>query len=128
MSSLTHLPSRLPKLLPRRIGWTLPVPLPRHLSTTTSSSSSDQVRIMEVGGRDGLQNEKQTIPTETKVDFLRRLAKTGVRDIEAGSFVSSKWVPQVCVLIMFIDTDGIAKANDDCFFFLFRSPIFVTHP
>jgi hydroxymethylglutaryl-CoA lyase len=55
------------------------------------------VRIVEVGPRDGLQNEKKTISVATKLDLIRRLAKTGLRDIEAGSFVSPKWVPQVCM-------------------------------
>jgi hydroxymethylglutaryl-CoA lyase len=57
------------------------------------------VRIVEVGARDGLQNEKKTIPLETKVELIRRLAKTGLKDIEAGSFVSPKWVPQVRILV-----------------------------
>jgi hypothetical protein len=60
---------------------------------------AQHVRIVEVGARDGLQNEKKTIPLETKVELIRRLAKTGLKDIEAGSFVSPKWVPQVRILI-----------------------------
>ena len=55
----------------------------------------DPVRIVEVGPRDGLQNERQTIPTATKLDLIRRLAGAGVRTIEATSFVSPKWVPQM---------------------------------
>ena len=51
---------------------------------------------MEVGPRDGLQNEKASIPWATKAELVRRLAGTGLRTIEAGSFVSPKWVPQVC--------------------------------
>lgn len=50
---------------------------------------------MEVGPRDGLQNESTSIPLETKIELIRRLAQTGVRDIEAGSFVAPKWVPQM---------------------------------
>lgn len=50
---------------------------------------------MEVGPRDGLQNESQIIGTDTKLELIRRLSKTGVRNIEAGSFVAPKWVPQV---------------------------------
>lgn len=53
------------------------------------------VRIVEVGPRDGLQNEKQIVPTETKIEFIRRLAETGLRTIEATAFVSPKWVPQM---------------------------------
>ncbi len=54
----------------------------------------EQVRIVEVGPRDGLQNEKQIVPTETKIDFINRLSSTGLRTIEVTSFVSPKWVPQ----------------------------------
>ena len=53
------------------------------------------VRIVEVGPRDGLQNEKQILPTATKLELIRRLAAAGLRDIEATSFVSPKWVPQM---------------------------------
>lgn len=61
----------------------------------TPPPRNNRVRIVEVGARDGLQNEKKTISTDTKLDLISRLAKTGLRDIEAGSFVSPKWVPQV---------------------------------
>ena len=54
-----------------------------------------RVRIVEVGPRDGLQNEKQVIPTVAKLELIRRLAATGLRDIEATAFVSPKWVPQM---------------------------------
>jgi hydroxymethylglutaryl-CoA lyase len=53
------------------------------------------VRIVEVGPRDGLQNEKQIVPAATKLELIRRLAAAGLRDIEATSFVSPKWVPQM---------------------------------
>lgn len=66
----------------------------RNLSTT-GRALADHIRIVEVGPRDGLQNEKTSIPVATKIDLIRRLAKTGVRTIEAGSFVHPKWVPQV---------------------------------
>lgn len=62
---------------------------------TESRLASDHVRIVEVGPRDGLQNEKKAIPKETKLELIERLAKTGVTTIEAGSFVPAKWVPQV---------------------------------
>ena len=55
----------------------------------------NRVRIVEVGPRDGLQNEKQSIPAATKLDLIERLAAAGLRDIEATSFVSPKWVPQM---------------------------------
>ncbi|NDV86554.1 hydroxymethylglutaryl-CoA lyase [Aurantimonas aggregata] len=53
------------------------------------------VRIVEVGPRDGLQNEAKAIPAETKVELIDRLAAAGCRTIEAGSFVSPRWVPQM---------------------------------
>jgi isopropylmalate/homocitrate/citramalate synthase len=55
----------------------------------------DSVKIVEVGPRDGLQNEKVTVPTEVKVEFITALADAGLRVIEAGAFVSPKWVPQM---------------------------------
>jgi isopropylmalate/homocitrate/citramalate synthase len=54
-----------------------------------------RVRIVEVGPRDGLQNEKQTVPAEIKIEFIRRLSETGLQTIEATAFVSPKWVPQM---------------------------------
>ncbi|GAA2762661.1 hydroxymethylglutaryl-CoA lyase [Streptomyces paradoxus] len=54
-----------------------------------------RVRIHEVGARDGLQNEKATVPTEVKAEFVRRLAGAGLTTIEATSFVHPKWVPQL---------------------------------
>ncbi|MFI5678245.1 hydroxymethylglutaryl-CoA lyase [Streptomyces cellulosae] len=54
-----------------------------------------RVRIHEVGARDGLQNEKATVPTEIKAAFIRRLAEAGLTTIEATSFVHPKWVPQL---------------------------------
>ncbi|MBX4174698.1 hydroxymethylglutaryl-CoA lyase [Streptomyces geysiriensis] len=54
-----------------------------------------RVRIHEVGARDGLQNEKATVPVEVKAEFVRRLAGTGLTTIEATSFVHPKWVPQL---------------------------------
>jgi hydroxymethylglutaryl-CoA lyase len=60
-----------------------------------SAVANDHVRIVEVGPRDGLQNEKTSIPVETKIELVRRLAATGIETIEAGSFVHPKWVPQM---------------------------------
>ncbi|UUU33735.1 hydroxymethylglutaryl-CoA lyase [Streptomyces sp. CA-210063] len=54
-----------------------------------------RVRIHEVGARDGLQNEKGTVPTRVKAEFIRRLADAGLTTIEATSFVHPKWVPQL---------------------------------
>ncbi|HEY2344482.1 MAG TPA: hydroxymethylglutaryl-CoA lyase [Xanthomonadaceae bacterium] len=53
------------------------------------------VRIVEVGARDGLQNEKTIIPAAQKIELIDRLSGTGLRTIEATSFVSPKWVPQL---------------------------------
>ncbi len=54
-----------------------------------------RVRMVEVGPRDGLQNEKMTVPTDVKVELIERLADAGLAVVEAGSFVSPKWVPQM---------------------------------
>lgn len=59
------------------------------------SSLPSRVRIVEVGPRDGLQNEKEVIPTDVKIELIDRLSKTGLKSIEVTSFVSPKWVPQV---------------------------------
>ncbi|XP_030411493.1 3-hydroxymethyl-3-methylglutaryl-CoA lyase, cytoplasmic isoform X2 [Gopherus evgoodei] len=59
------------------------------------SGLPDYVKIVEVGPRDGLQNEKVTVPTDIKVELINRLSKAGLSVIEATSFVSSKWVPQM---------------------------------
>lgn len=53
------------------------------------------VKIVEVGARDGLQNEKYIVPTEIKAQFIDKLSTTGLRVIEATSLVSPKWVPQM---------------------------------
>jgi hydroxymethylglutaryl-CoA lyase len=57
--------------------------------------SVESVKVVEVGPRDGLQNEKVTIPTQAKVDYITALGDAGLRVIEAGAFVSPKWVPQM---------------------------------
>ena len=58
-------------------------------------NTPQSVRIVEVGPRDGLQNEKQAVSTKTKVQLISQLADAGLKTIEAGSFVSPKWVPQM---------------------------------
>ncbi|HYA19476.1 MAG TPA: hydroxymethylglutaryl-CoA lyase [Burkholderiales bacterium] len=55
----------------------------------------ERVKMVEVGPRDGLQNEPAHVPTQIKIDLIQRLAETGLKVIEAGSFVSPKWVPQM---------------------------------
>ena len=54
-----------------------------------------RVRIVEMGPRDGLQNEKQIVSTDTKVELIARLGAAGLPAIEAASFVSPRWVPQM---------------------------------
>jgi hydroxymethylglutaryl-CoA lyase len=61
----------------------------------TDRTMPDTVRIVEVGPRDGLQNEKTLIPAAAKIELIDRLSATGLRSIEATSFVSPKWVPQL---------------------------------
>ncbi|CAN7781496.1 hydroxymethylglutaryl-CoA lyase [Cupriavidus necator] len=53
------------------------------------------VKVVEVGPRDGLQNERQHVPTSIKVDLINRLGRSGLSAIESASFVSPKWVPQM---------------------------------
>ena len=63
-----------------------------------------RVKIVEVGPRDGLQNESRTVPPETRADLIDRLAAAGLPVIEAGSFVSARWVPQMA------ETDRVLAA------------------
>jgi hydroxymethylglutaryl-CoA lyase len=59
------------------------------------TSLPKSVRLVEVGPRDGLQNEAAVLPTEKKAEFIALLVLAGLRDIEVTSFVHSKWVPQL---------------------------------
>lgn len=67
------------------------------------TSNSDQIRIFEVGPRDGLQNEKQILPLSDKVWLIESLAQAGIVDIEAGAFVRPDKVPQMA------DSDHLSK-------------------
>lgn len=58
-------------------------------------SVPQHVRLVEVGPRDGLQNEPEKVPVETRIELVNRLADAGISMIETGSFVSPKWVPQM---------------------------------
>src|SRR5881296_4609905 len=58
-------------------------------------SVPDFVRIVEVGPRDGLQNEPGEVPTAVKLELIERLADAGLPAVEATAFVSPKWVPQM---------------------------------
>ncbi|MBC3920198.1 hydroxymethylglutaryl-CoA lyase [Undibacterium sp. CY18W] len=60
-----------------------------------NTSLPQQVKIVEVGPRDGLQNEKESIPADVKIELVNRLTAAGFVNIEAASFVSPKWVPQM---------------------------------
>jgi hydroxymethylglutaryl-CoA lyase len=53
------------------------------------------VKIVEVGPRDGLQNEKTILPSQDKIELINRLTNAGLKTVECTSFVSPKWVPQV---------------------------------
>ncbi|KAJ2455444.1 hypothetical protein EV183_000776 [Coemansia sp. RSA 2336] len=64
-------------------------------STEPAQDPASFVKIVEVGPRDGLQNEKQVIPTHVKVALINKLADVGLSVVEATSFVSPKWVPQM---------------------------------
>ncbi|KAI9327071.1 3-hydroxymethyl-3-methylglutaryl-coenzyme A lyase [Zopfochytrium polystomum] len=68
----------------------------RALSTAAPSDAVNRfVKIVEVGPRDGLQNEKTLVPTTTKINLINALSATGLSAIEATAFVSPKWVPQM---------------------------------
>ncbi|EDS34307.1 hydroxymethylglutaryl-CoA lyase [Culex quinquefasciatus] len=64
-------------------------------SYTTKLAQPTVVRIVEVGPRDGLQNEPTILPAATKIELINALSETGLRTIEVTSFVSAKWVPQM---------------------------------
>lgn len=69
----------------------------------------EKVTIIEVGPRDGLQNEKQFVDTEIKKTFIQKLAAAGIKEMEITSFVSPKWVPQMqdAAEIVQVRPDGI---------------------
>eukprot|EP00126_Sphaerothecum_destruens_P000243 Sdes_comp10288_c0_seq1m1919 len=68
---------------------------PQHVSPKNPSVFPNHVKIVEVGPRDGLQNEKKFIPTPVKIQLVQKLLQSGLRVIETTSFVSPKWVPQM---------------------------------
>ena len=67
---------------------------------------TDAVRLVEVGPRDGLQNEARTIDVATKIELISRLVTAGHKTVEAGAFVSPKWVPQMA------DSDAVLAGID----------------
>ncbi|GGY27713.1 hydroxymethylglutaryl-CoA lyase [Pseudoduganella albidiflava] len=68
-----------------------------------------QVKIVEVGPRDGLQNEKENVPAEVKIALVDRLSAAGFPNVEAAAFVSPKWVPQMATSREVMD--GIARRS-----------------
>jgi len=76
---------------PRR----LPVAEGKKIGAGRVSSIPKSVRMVEVGPRDGLQNEKTVVAAVTKIEFIDLLSRTGLKTIETTSFVSPKWIPQL---------------------------------
>ncbi|MGD2031716.1 MAG: hydroxymethylglutaryl-CoA lyase [Gammaproteobacteria bacterium] len=72
-----------------------------------------RVKVVEVGPRDGLQNEQQQVPTETKIELVLRLADAGLPVVEATSFVSPRWIPQLADAEQVMA--GIGKRPDTVF-------------
>lgn len=75
----------------------------KKVKLTPAAGVPNPIRITEVGPRDGLQNESSPVPTEAKVAFINALARTGVTEVEVGSFVSPKAVPQLA------DSDEVCR-------------------
>ncbi|KAM9312667.1 hydroxymethylglutaryl-CoA lyase, mitochondrial-like [Gastrophryne carolinensis] len=75
-------------------AWT-PSAVLRQVSSLPIYSFPKEVKVVEVGPRDGLQNEKTVVPTEVKIHLINMLSEAGLKSIEATSFVSPKWVPQM---------------------------------
>lgn len=73
----------------------------------------ETVRIVEVGPRDGLQNEQQAIDTDVKITLIEKLADAGVSYIEAGAFVNPKWVPQMAGSEAVFS--GVKRQRDVCY-------------
>ncbi|KAM5247202.1 hydroxymethylglutaryl-CoA lyase, mitochondrial isoform 3-T3 [Ctenodactylus gundi] len=82
----------LRKALPRRL---VGVATLRAVSTSSMGTFPKRVKVVEVGPRDGLQNEKSIVPTPVKIKLIDMLSEAGLPVIEATSFVSPKWVPQM---------------------------------
>ena len=72
-----------------------------------------QVEIIEMGPRDGLQNEKNILSADLRVELIERLAKAGLKKIEAGSFVSPKWVPQMAGTDLVLDKLNASPVKEE---------------
>ncbi|XP_059690577.1 3-hydroxymethyl-3-methylglutaryl-CoA lyase, cytoplasmic isoform X2 [Gavia stellata] len=84
-----------------------------------ASGLPEYIKIVEVGPRDGLQNEKVIVPTDIKIELINRLSRTGLPAIEVTSFVSSKWVPQIAagateVSVFGAASESFSKMNINC--------------
>ncbi|XP_028929836.1 3-hydroxymethyl-3-methylglutaryl-CoA lyase, cytoplasmic isoform X7 [Ornithorhynchus anatinus] len=94
--------------------------LPAPVQATQLPGLPEYVKIVEVGPRDGLQNEKTIVPTNIKIELINQLSQTGLSVIEVTSFVSAKWVPQVskklygmgCYEISLGDTIGVGTPGN----------------
>ncbi|XP_021539798.1 hydroxymethylglutaryl-CoA lyase, mitochondrial isoform X2 [Neomonachus schauinslandi] len=104
------------KVLPRRLVGLASL---RAVSTSSVGTFPKRVKIVEVGARDGLQNEKNIVSTSTKIKLIDMLSEAGLPVIEATSFVSPKWVPQVAAGAKEVTVFGAAselftKKNTNC--------------
>ncbi|KAL5013134.1 hypothetical protein ScPMuIL_007404 [Solemya velum] len=81
--------------LPRKFPSIFLQKLARNYAQFTVAGLPSFVKVVEVGPRDGLQNENTIVPTETKIEFINKLSEARLPVIEATSFVSPKWVPQM---------------------------------
>ncbi|XP_069930031.1 3-hydroxymethyl-3-methylglutaryl-CoA lyase, cytoplasmic isoform X4 [Oryctolagus cuniculus] len=91
----------------------------QHYESSQLSGLPGYVKIVEVGPRDGLQNEKVIVPTDIKIEFINQLSKTGLSVIEVTSFVSSRWVPQVAagateISVFGAASESFSKKNINC--------------
>ncbi|GAA5975398.1 hypothetical protein JCM10908_005149 [Rhodotorula pacifica] len=84
-----------------------------HSASLARPTLAKPVKIVEVGPRDGLQNEKTPLSTELKVELIERLVRVGLRDIEAGSFVSPKWVPQMATTADVLTSPTLARLRKE---------------
>src|SRR5215813_5060288 len=79
----------------RAAGWGRPERRPTPGRRRRAPGRRVIARIVEVGPRDGLQNERATIPTEAKVAFVDALSEVGYDEIEVSAFVAPRWIPQL---------------------------------
>ena len=77
------------------MAWSILSAVTNAVIESTLMSLPSRVQIIDVGPRDGLQNEKQPVPAEIKIELVHRLQAAGLTEIEVTSFVSPKWVPQM---------------------------------